>query len=86
MDPKRACRKAAVSLLIVLFAGKRALYAVGVHTKPRPEEPPKEWQYWPTWFSGFAFYHNRLFSNLLLIAVLIDTILRLVLPAFWPAL
>ena len=73
-------------LLIVLFAGKRALYAVGVHTKPRPEEPPKEWQYWPTWFSGFAFYHNRLFSNLLLLAVLIDTILRLVLPAFWPAL
>jgi len=73
-------------LLIVFFAGKRALYAIGVHTKPRPEEPPKEWQYWPTWFSGFAFYHNRLFSNLLLLAVLIDTILRLALPAFWPAL
>jgi 1,4-dihydroxy-2-naphthoate octaprenyltransferase len=73
-------------LLIVLFAGKRLLYAIGVHTKPRPEEPPKEWQYWPTWFSGFAFYHNRLFSNLLLLAVLIDTLLRIFLPAFWPAL
>ena len=72
-------------LLIVFFAGKRALYAIGVHTKPRPAEPPKEWNYWPTWFAGFTFYHNRLFSNLLVLAVLIDTILRLALPGFWPA-
>ncbi|HNR01385.1 MAG TPA: prenyltransferase [Anaerolineaceae bacterium] len=73
-------------LLIVFFAGKRLLYAIGVHTKPRPEEPPKEWQYWPTWFAGFTFYHNRLFSNLLLLAILIDTLLRLFTPGFWPAL
>lgn len=71
-------------LLIVFFAGKRALYAIGVHAKPRPQQPPKEWTYWPTWFSGFAFYHNRLFSNLLLLAILIDTILRIFLPGFWP--
>jgi 1,4-dihydroxy-2-naphthoate octaprenyltransferase len=70
-------------LLIVFFAGKRLLYAVGVHAKPRPAEPPKEWPGWPTWFSGFAFYHNRLFSNLLLLGVLADTLLRIFLPAFW---
>ena len=73
-------------LLLVFFAGKRALYAIGVHTKPRPEEPPKEWLYWPTWFAGFTFYHNRLFSNLLLLAILIDTLLRIFVPNFWPAL
>jgi 1,4-dihydroxy-2-naphthoate octaprenyltransferase len=71
-------------LLIVFFAGKRALYAIGVHTKPRPEEPPKEWPAWPTWFSGFAFYHNRLFSNLFLLGLILDVILRLTLPGFWP--
>ncbi len=71
-------------LLIVLLAGKRALFAVGVHTKPRPEEPPKEWTYWPTWFAGFAFYHNRLFSNLLVFGLLVDTILRLFVNGFWP--
>jgi 1,4-dihydroxy-2-naphthoate octaprenyltransferase len=70
-------------LLIVFFAGKRALYAIGAHARPRPQEPPKEWIYWPTWFSGFAFYHNRLFSNLLLLALLIDTLLRIFLPGFW---
>jgi 1,4-dihydroxy-2-naphthoate polyprenyltransferase len=71
-------------LLIVLLAGKRLMIAIAVHTKPRPEEPPKEWTYWPTWFSGFAFYHNRLFSNLFILGVLVDTILRLFVTSFWP--
>jgi 1,4-dihydroxy-2-naphthoate polyprenyltransferase len=70
-------------MLIVIFAGKRLMYAVGVLTKPRPAEPPKEWPGWPTWFSGFAFYHNRLFENLLLLGVFLDTLLRIFLPAFW---
>jgi 1,4-dihydroxy-2-naphthoate polyprenyltransferase len=70
-------------MLIVLFAGKRWLYATLVLLKPRPQEPPKEWPGWPTWFSGFAFYHNRLFSNLLLLGLLIDTLLRLFAGSFW---
>ncbi len=70
-------------LLVVFLAGKRLLYAVGVLTKPRPAEPPKEWPGWPTWFSGFAFYHNRLFENLLLLGILADTLLRIFLPSFW---
>jgi 1,4-dihydroxy-2-naphthoate octaprenyltransferase len=71
-------------MLIVFLAGKRWLFATLVLLKPRPEEPPKEWIYWPTWFSGFAFYHNRLFSNLLILGLLIDTLLRLFAPDFWP--
>ena len=70
-------------VLIVLLAGKRLLLAIGVHTKPRPVEPPKEWPGWPTWFSGFAFHHNRLFSNLLILGVLVDSMLRILLPSFW---
>lgn len=72
------------ALLVVLLASKRALYAIGVHTKPRPAEPPKEWPAWPTWFSGFAFHHNRLFSSLFIIGLIIDLVLRLTLPGFWP--
>jgi len=71
-------------LLIVLLAGKRLLYAVAVHAKPRPAEPPKEWKFWPTWFAGFTFYHNRLFENLFILGLLADVILRIFLPAFWP--
>jgi 1,4-dihydroxy-2-naphthoate octaprenyltransferase len=71
-------------LLIVFIAGKRLLLAIGVHTKPRPTEPPKEWQGWPTWFSGFAFYHNRLFSNLFILGLFLDVLLRLFVSGFWP--
>jgi 1,4-dihydroxy-2-naphthoate octaprenyltransferase len=70
-------------MLIVFFAGKRLMYAVGVLTKPRPAEPPKEWPGWPTWFSGFAFYHNRMFENLLLLGVFLDTLIRFFYPSFW---
>ncbi len=70
-------------MLIVVLAGKRLLYAVGALAKPRPAEPPKEWPGWPTWFSAFAFYHNRLFENLFLLGLLADTMLRLF-TNFWP--
>ena len=71
-------------LLIVFLAGKRALLNLGALIKPRPIEPPKEWPGWPTWFSGFAFYHNRLFSNLLLLGMIADVLLRIFAPGFWP--
>ena len=70
-------------LLIVFFASRRLLYAIGVHTKPRPAESPAEWPAWPTWFSGFAFYHNRLFENLFLLGIFLDTLVRLFYPSFW---
>ena len=71
-------------MLIVFLTGKRILLAIGVLTKPRPAEPPKEWKGWPTWFSGFAFYHNRLFSNLFILGLLADVLLRIFVPSFWP--
>jgi 1,4-dihydroxy-2-naphthoate octaprenyltransferase len=71
-------------MLIVLLAGKRLLLAMGVHTRPRPAEPPKEWPAWPAWFSGFAFYHNRLFGGLFILGLIVDTLLHVFgLTAFW---
>jgi 1,4-dihydroxy-2-naphthoate octaprenyltransferase len=71
-------------MLIVFLAGKRALYAVAVLAKPRPSAPPKQWAGWPAWFSGFAFYHNRLFSNLFVLGLLADVLLRIFAGGFWP--
>jgi len=70
-------------LLIVLFAGQKALFALGVLTKPRPTEPPAGYPVWPLWFSTFSFAHNRWFGNLFILGVIIDTTLRLVVPGFW---
>lgn len=69
-------------MLIILLAGKRWLYAFGALSKPRPSEPPKEWPGWPTWFSGFSFYHNRLFGDLFILGLFIDTVLRIF--HIWP--
>ncbi len=64
-------------MLLILFAAQRALYAVMVLSKPRPDGPPKGFEaFWPTWFSGFCFYHNRSFGGLFILGVLLDTIFR----------
>jgi 1,4-dihydroxy-2-naphthoate octaprenyltransferase len=65
-------------MLLILFAGQRAFYAIAVLSKPRPESAPKGFEaFWPTWFSGFAFYHNRMFGGLFILGVLLDTVSRL---------
>jgi 1,4-dihydroxy-2-naphthoate polyprenyltransferase len=62
-------------MLIIFFAAQRAMYAVAVLSKPRPEGPPKGFEaFWPTWFSGFCFYHNRLFGGLFIVGILLDTL------------
>ena len=64
-------------MLIIFFAIKRAILNIGVLTKPRPIESPKEWKGWPTWFSGFAFYHNRMYGGLLILGIMLDTLFRI---------
>jgi 1,4-dihydroxy-2-naphthoate polyprenyltransferase len=75
-------------LLIIFFAIRRAVMSIAVLTKPRPAEPPKEWAFWPTWFSGFAFYHNRMYGGLLILGIILDTLLRIFVPEavnlYWP--
>ncbi len=64
-------------ILLTLFALQRAFYAVAVLSKPRPDGPPEGFEaFWPTWFSGFGFYHNRLFGGLFVLGVALDVIFR----------
>ncbi len=64
-------------MLLILFAIQRAVYAIFALSKPRPDAAPKGFEaYWPTWFSGFCFYHNRLFGGLFVVGILLDTLAR----------
>jgi len=64
-------------MLIVVFAGQRAMYAIFALAKPRPDGAPKGFEaFWPTWFSGFCFYHNRSFGGLFILGILLDTVAR----------
>lgn len=71
-------------MLVVFLAGRRLFVALAVLTKPRPEQPPEDYPAWPVWFSGFAFYHNRLFGGLLILGLIVDTLLRIFVSGFWP--
>jgi 1,4-dihydroxy-2-naphthoate polyprenyltransferase len=70
-------------MLIVFLASKDAWKALLRLSKPRPTGPPPGYPVWPRWFSTVSFVHNRNFGNLFLLGLLVDTLLRVFLPAFW---
>jgi 1,4-dihydroxy-2-naphthoate octaprenyltransferase len=70
-------------LLIVFFAAPLGWNALRRLSRPRPREAPPGYPIWPRWFSTVAFVHNRRFGNLFILGVALDTIVRLVFPAFW---
>lgn len=72
------------AMLLILLAANRLVLAIRVHTQPRPQEPPEGFEGWPAWFAAFAFYHNRAFGGLLILGLVIDALLRVFLPGFWP--
>ncbi|MCU0485261.1 MAG: prenyltransferase [Anaerolineales bacterium] len=71
-------------MLIVFLAVKRLLFAVGVLSKPRPDQPPEGFTFWPTWFAAFCFHHNRLFGGLFILGLIADALLRIFASGFWP--
>jgi 1,4-dihydroxy-2-naphthoate octaprenyltransferase len=72
------------AMLIVFLAYKDALTFFKVLNNPKPEQAPEEAKtFWPVWFSGFAFQHNRQFGGYILMGLIIDALLRIYLPSFW---
>jgi 1,4-dihydroxy-2-naphthoate octaprenyltransferase len=73
-------------LLITFIAIKDAWRVIKVLNAPKPAQAPEGWPGWPVWFAGFAFLHNRNFGGLLVLSLIIDALLRVFLPSFWPVL
>jgi 1,4-dihydroxy-2-naphthoate octaprenyltransferase len=72
------------AMLIVFLAAKDALHALRMLNHPKPAQPPEQARpFWPVWFSGFAFQHNRQFGGYILLGLIVDALLRTYLPAFW---
>jgi len=73
-------------LLLPFYALKDAWKALKALNNPKPAQAPEGWPGWPVWFSAFAFMHNRNFGGLLVLALIIDALLRVFVPSFWPVL
>jgi hypothetical protein len=71
------------AMLVVFLALKDARNVLNVLNHPRPAQAPVGWNFWPVWFSGFAFQHNRQFGGYILLGLIADALLRTYLPAFW---
>ena len=72
------------AMLIVFLAYKEAITLFKILNTPRPESPPEEAKaFWPVWFSGFAFQHNRQFGGYILLGLIADALLRIYLPNYW---
>ncbi|MBI1855922.1 MAG: prenyltransferase [Chloroflexi bacterium] len=70
-------------MLLIFIAIKPAQMALQRMSKPRPTEPPAGYPIWPRWFSTVCFVHNRVFSNYFVLALVIETVIRTLLPSFW---
>jgi 1,4-dihydroxy-2-naphthoate octaprenyltransferase len=67
------------AMLIVAMAIRQLGLAFRMFRLPKPAEKP-DWfpaDAWPTWLAAFAFVHNRAFGLLFLLALVIETGVRL---------
>ena len=74
-------------MAIVLFAIPTLRTVYPAFLKPKPAERPADFPDgqggWPLYFAPMSFLNNRKFGSLFMLGLLIDVILRLVLPTFW---
>lgn len=66
-------------MLIVLGALTLVPATWKMLSKPRPSEPPADRkEFWPIWFVGAAFVHNRRYGMLFLLGLILDVAYRLI--------
>ena len=65
-------------LLVVLLALPMFFKVLPMFRAPRPSEKPADYpDYWPNYFVGSAFVHNRRFGTLYLVGLILESILNL---------
>jgi 1,4-dihydroxy-2-naphthoate octaprenyltransferase len=74
-------------MVIVLFAIPALKRVLPTFGQPKPAERPADFPDgqggWPLYFAPMAFLNNRSFGMYFMLGLLLDTLLRIFLPAFW---
>ena len=72
------------AMLLILLAIPTLAEIWPILSNPKPAEKPEDFpDVWPNYYVAAAFHHTRRFGGLLLLAVIVDTSVRLLWPAFW---
>jgi 1,4-dihydroxy-2-naphthoate octaprenyltransferase len=64
-----------IGILLVLLAIPRLIRVLNYHNKPKPAEPPEDWNVWPLWLVGWSFWHNKLAGGLFILGLIINLLL-----------
>jgi 1,4-dihydroxy-2-naphthoate octaprenyltransferase len=71
-------------MLLVFLAVPTLIEIWPILSNPKPDEKPEDFpDVWPNYYVAAAFHHTRRFGGLFLIAVILDTAVRLIWPVFW---
>jgi 1,4-dihydroxy-2-naphthoate octaprenyltransferase len=74
-------------MLIVLFAIPSLQKTIPLFLKPRPDTRPEGFPDgqggWPLYFAPIGFGNNRSFGGLFMVGLMIDVVIRILLPTFW---
>ena len=74
-------------MLVVLLAIPSLRQVIPPLLKPKPAEKPEDFPEgeggWPLYFAPIAFLNNRSFGTWFMLGLLVDVILRNLLPEFW---
>ncbi len=72
------------AMLLILIAVPTLAEIWPILSNPKPNEKPEDFpDVWPNYYVAAAFHHTRRFGGLLLLAVIADTAVQLIWPAFW---
>ena len=71
------------TVLLVFFAAGRGWNVIKLLSQPRPNQAPPGFQLWPRWFSTPQLLHIRLWGGLYVLGIILDIILRNMIPGFW---
>ena len=74
-------------ILIVLLATLRLRQVLPAFLKPKPASRPNDFPEgqggWPLYFAPLAFAYNRSFGTLFVLGLILDVLIRILLPTFW---
>jgi len=71
-------------MLLIMLAIPTLIEIWPILSNPKPDEKPEDYpDVWPNYFVAAAFHHTRRFGGLFLLAVILDTAVKLIWPAFW---
>ena len=71
------------TVLLVFFAAGRGWNVIKLLSQTRPNQAPPGFQFWPRWFSTPQLLHIRLWGGLYVLGIILDIILRNMIPGFW---